>query len=210
VEDNMNQHVFVVEDDDCLRQSLQWMLSSSGLQVQAFASAEAFLEHYDPSMSGCIVVDMCMPGISGLELQNKLEQEHWSIPVILMSAFGDVPTAVRAMRAGAIDFIQKPFKQRALLERIEQAFQQDAAVRRRQSQLMEFDRHIDRLTPREHQVMELIIAGHSSKQIAYIWGVSVRTIEVHRSRIMRKMEADSIAELVLMVARSGIAPQSAA
>jgi FixJ family two-component response regulator len=118
---NMNQQVFILEDDDTLRQSLQWMLSSSGFEVQAFDSAEAFLDHYDPSMSGCIVTDMCMPGITGLELQAKLDQEHWSIPVILISAFADVPTAVRSMRAGAIDFIQKPFTQRVLLERIHQA-----------------------------------------------------------------------------------------
>jgi len=209
---NENRHgtVFVVDDDEDLRQSLQWMLTNAGFDAKAFDSADQFLEYYDPSIGGCMLLDVRMPGMSGVELHDRLLKEHWTIPVILISAYGDVPMAVRAMRAGAIDFIEKPFKRRELLDRVTQALEQDAATRQRESQLHEIERRVERLTPRERQVMELVVIGHSTKEIAYEWDVSVRTIEVHRSRIMRKMQADSIAELVLMAAESGIAIQAAA
>jgi RNA polymerase sigma factor (sigma-70 family) len=209
---NRNEHagVYIVDDDDDLRRSLQWMLTEAGFDVQAYNSADQFLEDYDPSMGGCLLLDVRMPGMSGVDLQSRLVEKQSSIPVIVMSAYGDVSLAVEAMRSGAIDFIEKPFKRAKLLERVEQALKQGESARQRASQLEEIQQRVARLTPRERQVMQRVVIGHSTKQIAYEWNVSVRTIEVHRSRIMRKMQADSIAELVLMAAQSGIATQAAA
>jgi two-component system response regulator FixJ len=191
--------VFVVDDDKAVRESLRWLLESVNLRVETFANADAFLERYVDPAPGCLVVDVRLPGMSGLDLQQVLRQRDVRVPVIVITGHGDVPVAVRAMKAGAIDFIEKPFSDQTLLDRVRFAMDLDANQRRDRMEELEVRRRVDRLSSREREVMEQVVEGKLNKEIAEELGLSPKTIEVHRAHVMDKMEADSVAMLVRMV-----------
>jgi two-component system, LuxR family, response regulator FixJ len=191
--------VFVVDDDPAIRKSLRWLIESVGLQVQTHGSAQEFLDHYDPEAPGCVVLDVRMPGMSGLELQERLREQGAMIPVIVMTAYGDVPMAVRSMKAGALHFFEKPVSDQVLLDHIQRAIAEDSRNRRERAEQQEIMERLKRLTHREHEVMQMVVAGLSSKQIGGDLGVSFKTVEAHRAKIMKKMEAASIPHLIKMV-----------
>ena len=201
-----DQCVYIVDDDEALRDSLVWLLESSGFKVYAYESAEAFLEVFDLKMTGCLVLDVRMPGMSGLELFEALRERHCPLPVIFITGHGDVPMAVKAVKRGAMDFIEKPFGDRDMLGLIEGSLVREREGRERRLQEAETARRLSELTQREREVLDLIIAGKLNKQIADMLGISIKTVEVHRARVMEKMGANSLAELV----QSVIAGESAA
>ncbi len=191
--------IFVVDDDDAVRTSLRLLLRSVGLPVETFGSAQAFLDAFDAERAGCLVLDIRMPGMSGLELQQRLNEIHAIIPIVFITGHGDVPMAVEAMQHGAVDFIQKPFRDQDLIDRINQALEKD---RDNRAGLKERDAIQDRmrqLTPREREVLEHVTRGKANKVIAGDLNVSQRTVEIHRARVMEKMGASSLAHLVRMV-----------
>ena len=190
--------VFVVDDDQEVRESIRWLIESVNLAVETFGSGQEFLDAYDPDKPGCVVLDVRMPQSSGLELQKELLARGLEVPVIIVSAYGSVPVAVEAMKAGAVDFIEKPFSDQALLDRIHQAIAKDRGVRRRKAKRAELAARVGGLTSREREVMELVVVGKATKRIAIDLGISPKTVEAHRARIMQKMAADSLAELVQM------------
>jgi two-component system, LuxR family, response regulator FixJ len=190
--------VFVVDDDEAVRNAVQWMVKAQGLQSLGFESAESFLAAYRPESRGCLVLDVRMPGISGLELQDKLAELNIAIPVIIITGHADVPMAVHAMKHGALDFIQKPLSKQVLLDRIRHAIQLDADTRRQAHETREIGGRMADLTSREREVLDLILAGRLNKQIASALGLSSRTVEKHRAQLMAKMQANSTAELVLL------------
>ena len=196
--------VFVVDDDQAMRSSLEWLIESVGMKVETFASADAFLDSYYPGRAGCLLLDVRMPGMSGLDLQSYLTREEIRIPVIIITGHGDVGMAVRAMKAGAVDFIEKPFHDEALLASIQTALQHDQRQRELQSQRAEIAARLAELTPREHEVMAMVTEGRSNKEIASDLGVSAKTVEAHRARVMDKMQADSLADLVRMALIAGV------
>lgn len=196
--------VFVVDDDQAIRSSLKWLIESVGLRVEVHATANEFMQNYYPGRAGCLLLDVRMPGMSGLELQEHLAQRQIHIPVIIITGHGDVPMAVRAMKAGAVDFIEKPFNDELLLESIRKALAVDEKQRDVQSQRAGIASRLAHLTPREHEVMRMVTEGRSNKEIALELGVSAKTVEAHRARVMEKMEAGSLAELVRMVIASGL------
>ncbi|MBT3012835.1 MAG: response regulator transcription factor [Candidatus Thiodiazotropha sp. (ex Lucina aurantia)] len=190
--------VFVVDDDQAMRNSLKWLIESVSMQVETFESADAFIKSYYPGRSGCLLLDVRMPGMSGLELQEYLRANQIAIPVIIITGHGDVPMAVRAMKSGAVDFIEKPFNDELLLESIRYALALDVKQRDMQKQRAEIATRLARLTPREHEVMVMVTNGKANKEIASSLGVSAKTVEAHRARVMEKMQANSLAELVRM------------
>lgn len=190
--------VFVVDDDQAMRNSLKWLIESVGMQVETFDSAQAFLDAYYPARGGCLLVDVRMPGMSGLELQAYLTRREIGIPVIIITGHGDVSMAVKAMKVGAVDFIEKPFDDEELLNSIRNALQHDQKQRALRAQRDDIAARVAELTPREHEVMTMVTDGKSNKEIAAALGVSAKTVEVHRARMMDKMRADSLAELVRM------------
>lgn len=190
--------VFVVDDDQAMRNSLQWLIESVGTKVECFSSAEEFLKSYYPGRAGCLLLDVRMPGMSGLELQEYLLANDIRIPVIIITGHGDVPMAVRSMKGGAVDFIEKPFNDELLLEAIRNALNVDEDQRDRQYELAVLAERLAQLTPREHEVMDMVTVGKSNKEIANMLGVSAKTVEAHRARVMEKMEARSLADLVRM------------
>jgi RNA polymerase sigma factor (sigma-70 family) len=194
-----DQLVHIIDDDDALRDSLVWLLESTGLKVASYPSAEAFLQVWSPALRGCLILDIRMPGMSGLELHEKLNSQHSTLPVIFITGHGDVPMAVTALKKGAFDFIEKPFHDQDMLNLIEQCLARDRDQHQHRRQGADAQRHIEQLTPREREVLELIVAGRLNKQIADELGISIKTVEVHRARVMEKMEADSLAELVQSV-----------
>ncbi len=199
-----NGTVFVVDDDTAVRKSLQRLMESVGLPVETHGSAEEFLEGYDRTRPGCLVLDIRMPGIDGLQLQEKLVSDRINIPTIIVSGHGDVEKAVRAMKSGAVDFIRKPYKGDVLLDRIREALEQDADTRRAQAARAEVSTRINRLTPREREVMAMLVEGKSAKRIAFELGLSRKTVDVHRGHIMTKMQAESLVELVRMAPDSPV------
>ena len=190
--------VFVVDDDEAVRNSLRWLIESVGVKVETYESAQAFLRAYRPKRAGCLVVDVRMPGMSGLELQDWLVMQGINLPVIVITGHGDVPMAVRAMKTGAVDFIEKPFNDQLLLDRIQSAVEQDIQRRHDNAERTEIEARLAQLTPREREVMNMVVAGDSNKMIATTLGVSKKTVEAHRAKVMEKMEAESLAELVRM------------
>ena len=188
--------VFIVDDDEAVRRSIEWLVGSVGLKAETFASATAFLEAFDPDRPGCLIVDMRMAEVSGLELQEQLVERGSTLPVIVMTAFGDVRTAVRAMKHGAIDFIEKPFNEQQVLELIQNSIAEDAARRQREGEDRQVGEALRRLTPREREVLGFVVEGYSNKEIAREMGIVPKTVEVHRARVMEKMEARSLADLV--------------
>jgi two-component system, LuxR family, response regulator FixJ len=191
--------VFVVDDDDAVRNSLKLLLKSVGLSAQVHGSAQEFLATYDAQQPGCLVLDVRMPGMSGLEMQQELNMRGATIPVIFITGHGDIPMAVEAMQHGAFDFLQKPFRDQELLDRVNRALMRDAEKR---TQLRHKDIILERLTtlsPREREVLDLVTRGKPNKIVAADLGVSQRTVEIHRARVMEKMDATSLAELVRMM-----------
>ncbi len=191
--------VFVVDNDQGMRESLQRLLEAAGLAVETFADAPSFLATYRPDRAGCLLLDIRMPHMNGLELQAELAARQAPIPIVIITAHGDIPKAVRALKAGALDFIEKPFNPRDLLVCIRAALVRDEENRMRQVRVEEIGVRLARLTAREHQVMRLITAGLLNKQIAGKLELSKKTVELYRARVMQKMEAESLAELVRMV-----------
>lgn len=195
------QRVYIVDDDEPMRDSLQWLLESQGFAVTAFASAEDFLAACREGMAGCIVLDVRMPGMSGLELYEKLNARRCTLPVIFITGHGDVPMAVSALKKGAVDFIEKPFGDQDMLRLIVQCLELDRANRARQQETAAAAQRLAGLTEREAEVMDLILAGRLNKQIADVLNISIKTVEVHRGRIMDKMQVRTVAELVQTVMR---------
>lgn len=191
--------VFVVDDDAAVRDSLRWMIESAGLRVETFACAEDFLDAYESGRPGCLVLDMRMPGMSGIALQKQLAARNIDIAIIFITAHASVPTAVHAMRAGAVDFITKPFSEEALLDRISQCIEE---ARRRHAQNVEragLAARFALLTPREHEILQDVVAGKPNKVIAAERGISQKTVEAHRAKMMQKLQARSLADLMRMV-----------
>lgn len=191
-----DQCIFIVDDDEALRDSLVWLFESSGYRVCAYESSEVFLDAYQADMTGCLVLDVRMPGMSGLELFEVLRQRHCTLPVIFITGHGDVPMAVAAVKRGAVDFIEKPFVDRDMLGLIEESLAREREGRQQRLLEAETARRLGDLTHREREVLDLIIAGKLNKQIADLLGISIKTVEVHRARVMEKMGANSLAELV--------------
>ncbi len=194
--------VYVVDDDEAVRDSLQWLLEASAYRVATFDSAEAFLAGFDPKAIACLILDVRMPGMSGLELQDELLARKLNLPIIFITGHGDVPMAVSTMKKGAVDFIEKPFDQTALKELVERmlAHARETAAAAERQRLNEA--LLARLTPREQQVLERIVAGRLNKQIADDLGISIKTVEAHRANIMDKLRANTVADL-MRVALSG-------
>ncbi|HDK38039.1 MAG TPA: response regulator transcription factor [Thiolapillus brandeum] len=191
--------VFIVDDDTEVRHALALLMESVGLHVQTFASADSYLEQFTPQAPGCLILDVRMPGMSGLELQARLEAEAIHPPVIIITGHGDVPMAVRAVQAGAVDFIEKPFNDQSLLDSVHRALDIDARQRGRANKLAEVKARLDTLTPREQQVMKMVVAGKRNKVIALELCVSQSTVEAHRAKVMEKMQAQSLSDLMRMV-----------
>jgi FixJ family two-component response regulator len=188
--------VFVVDDDPAVRQALTVLVRSMRLRAESYESAQQFLDTFDTTRPGCLLLDVRMPGISGLELLEQLSQGDIHLPAIVMSAYGDVPMVVRAMKAGALNFLEKPCRDQQLWEAIQEGLKWDAAHRQSVLLRTKFANRLQRLTPGEHDVLRLLVDGKSNKIIASELGLSVRTIEVRRAKVMKKMRADSLAELI--------------
>ena len=188
--------VYVVDDDPAMRDSLRWHLESVDFQVRLFDSATAFLEGYQGERPACLILDVRMPGMSGLDLQDELVRRGIGIPMIMISAHGDVPVAVRALKTGAIDFIEKPFSDQLLLDRVRQALHNDQTASETDETKAAIRLRIQTLTPREKEVMALVVAGNPNKAVASDLGLSQKTVEIHRARVMSKMASGSLAELV--------------
>ncbi len=196
--------VHVVDDDEAMRDSLKWLLESRGLKVELYASGEEFLQAFDNGFCGCLVLDVRMPGISGLDLYEQLRERACTLPVIYITGHGDVPMAVSALKKGATDFIEKPFNDQDMLGLIESCMEQDRAAAARRAESASVAQRLDSLTQRENEVLGLVVGGKLNKQIADELGISIKTVEVHRSRVMQKMGANSVAELVqLTLKRQG-------
>jgi len=191
--------VFIVDDDEEVRDSLRLLLESVGLQVRCYPSATEYLEAFDPSWPGCLIVDIRMPGMSGLDMQERLAEQPIKPPVIIITGHGDVPMAVRAVKAGAVDFIEKPFRDQILLDSVHRAIEMDAKQRGEAMRLSDIREHLGRLTPREREVLDRVILGKRNKTISEELGITLSTVEAHRSRVMDKMEADSLSQLMRMM-----------
>ncbi|HXZ60802.1 MAG TPA: response regulator transcription factor [Steroidobacteraceae bacterium] len=191
--------VFVVDDDEGVRNSLRFLLKSVGLATRTLESASEFLDTYKPNQPGCLVLDVRMPGMSGLELQQQLNLRGAVIPVIFITGHGDIPMAVEAMQQGAFDFLQKPFRDQDLIDRIQRALERDARNRAALDQHAKIRERLNSLTPREREVLGLMTRGKPNKIMAAELGVSQRTVEIHRARVMEKSGASSLAQLVRMV-----------
>jgi FixJ family two-component response regulator len=196
--------VFVVDDDAPMRESLKNLLRSVGLQVEAFASAQEFLRSTRPDVPGCLVLDVRLPGLSGLDLQQRLAGVDMDIPIIFITGHGDIPMTVQAMKAGAVEFLSKPFRDQDLLDAIQQALDRDRHAREQRAQREALRRRYRTLTPRERDVMGHVVAGLLNKQIAGELGTSEAAVKVHRQHVMAKMRAGSLAALVRMADRLGI------
>jgi two-component system, LuxR family, response regulator FixJ len=194
--------VLVVDDDADARQSLEFLIRSVGLNIRSYPSAGDFLASSDLETAGCLVLDLRMPGMSGLELQERLNEMNVGIPIILLTAYAEVPIAVKAMKAGAIDVIQKPYSQQVLLDRIQQALAKDRSNRQRLRDMKAAREKLSRLTSGEHDVLERLRSGQSNKEIAIELGLTRRGIEARRANLMRKLEAESLADLLQMVMMS--------
>lgn len=195
--------VFVVDDDDATRHSLEFLLASLGVPVRSFASAEAFLAAWAPDQPGCLVLDVRMPGMSGLQLQRELNGRGATLSVLFISGHGDIPMVVRAMRAGAIDFLEKPFNDQLLLDRVAIGLRNSAEACMEALRLRQLRARVDALTARERAVMAMVVEGKPNKQIAFELNISVKTVEVHRAHVMEKMGAASVAELTRMLVKAG-------
>jgi FixJ family two-component response regulator len=193
--------VFVVDDDSSIREAIAILVKLAGLSVETFGTAQEFLRSKRPDLPGCVVLDVELPGLSGLDLQRELTAHGIKLPIIFITGYGDIPMSVRAMKAGALEFLTKPFRDRDLLDAIQQALERDRAARRHSREIAELREHFDALTSREREVMSLVVAGWLNKQIGFELGISEITVKIHRGRVMNKMGAQSLAELVRMTER---------
>ncbi len=198
--------VYLVDDDDALRRATSRLLQSSGLDVRAFPSAEEFLAHYDAAVPGCLLLDLRMPGQSGLELQRTLQERGARLPIVFLTGHADVPASVHAMKGGAIDFLEKPVDEDRLLAAIEQALEADLSARRARGDLAQVQERLASLTPRERDVLVEVVAGKLNKQVASSLGIAERTVKLHRARVLEKMGAESLADLVRIAERLGLGP----
>jgi len=199
-----SQVVFVIDDDASMRDAVSRLLNAVGLTVQTFASAREFLAGRLPDVPGCVVLDVRLPGLSGLDLQREMVERGIHIPVIFITGHGDIPMSVQAMKAGAVEFLTKPFRDQDLLDAVRSGIQLDRQGRKERAELAELREGLRQLTPREREVLSLVIAGLLNKQIALRLGTSEKTIKIHRSHVMQKMRADSLADLVRMSQKLGI------
>lgn len=190
--------VYIVDDDQSIRHAMELLMRSVGLEYEIFHSADDFLQDHTNDRAGCLVLDIRMPGMGGLELQEQLNGLGSTLPIIFITGHGDVPMAVEAMQKGAVDFIQKPFRDQELLDRVREALQTDRERRNEREEKSEIHSRMQKLTNREREVLELVVTGKPNKVIAYELGVSQRTVEIHRARVMEKMQAKSLADLVRM------------
>jgi FixJ family two-component response regulator len=196
--------VFVVDDDPSVRRSIKRLIGSVGLQVELFGSAQEFLLSKRPDAPSCLVLDIRLPGISGLDFQHELAEANIHIPIIFITAHGDIPMTVRAMKAGAVEFLTKPFREQDLLDAIQPALERDRARRQGDAEIAVLRERFESLTPREREVLPWVVSGLLSKQIADAIGTSEASVKVHRSQLMRKMAADSVPDLVRMAEKMGI------
>lgn len=194
-----NVFVYLIDDEFAVRDALALLIKASGWTVKSFDSAQEFLKNYDPDVPGCLILDVKMPVMGGLELQEELIKRNINIPIIFISGNADIPDSAKAFRAGAVDFLEKPFEKSILLERIDEAVQKDIKARRQLLEKASIQDCFNRLTAREKEVLQLIVNSHSNKEAAKILDVSPRTIDAHRARVMEKMQADNVAALVTMV-----------
>jgi len=199
----MNPVIFVVDDDEAMRHSLKFLLVSLGHPVECFASAEEFLARWTPEQPGCLVLDVRMPGMSGLDLQRELNARAATLSIVFISGHGDIPMVVRAMRAGAIDFLEKPFNDQTLLDHVAEGLRKSAEACRAADRRRDLRARIDSLTGRERAVMALVAQGKPNKVIAFELDISIKTVEVHRAHVMEKMQALSIAELTRVLMEAG-------
>jgi len=200
--------VYIVDDDELIRDSLRTLVKSVGLEAETFLSAQQFLDSILSDRPGCLVLDIRMPGLGGLDLQSELQKMHVSLPIIFITGHGTVPMSVRAMKAGAIDFLTKPFEDQELLDAIQQAIKQHNHIRIKENEINDISRRVQTLTSREREVLVLVISGMLNKQIAGDLKLSENTVKTHRARLMRKMEVESFAELVRTSEKAGIHPPS--
>ena len=196
----MSPTVFVVDDDEAMRDSLAQLLESAGLRVEIHADGATFLAAYDADRSGCLLLDMAMPGMTGLEVQAALKERGLEIPIVFLTGHGDIPLAVKAVQCGAVDFLEKPVQGAVLIDRVQRALKLDEEWRKTQLHILEIHQRHARLSKREKEVMALAVAGLTSKEIGRDLGISPRTVEVHRTHVMHKMAAANVAELVSMAA----------
>jgi FixJ family two-component response regulator len=201
-----NAIVFVVDDDPSIRKSLDRLIRSVGLAVETFATAQEFIEHHPQKGPSCLVLDVKMPGINGLELQEKLLSQEYAMPIVFISGHGDIPMTVKAIKKGAVNFLSKPFDEKDLLDAVHEALQRDSKTRAVRHELEEIQHRLESLTPREYEVLTHVITGRLNKQIANSLDISEKTVKVHRGRVMQKMGVDSVAELVRLAEKLDIKP----
>lgn len=195
--------IYIVDDDLGMRKALGRLCQAAGWRVHLFASAREFLDHGAPESPACLLLDVSMPGLSGLDLQTELAARHFQIPIVFLTGHGDIPTSVKAIKAGAVDFLTKPFQERSVVAVVTEALRKDAQQASDKTERESVRRRLDTLTPREREVFDLVIKGLLNKQIAMELGTSEQTIKVHRGRVMEKMEVQSVAELVQAAVKAG-------